>query len=267
MYHLQKADGSHNFKEDISFNNIVDTYNFDKKLRFLTLSYLERIEVAMRALITYNYSISKGFFWYTDCENFVKPSTIPDDIREKIEKGQSLPRKYINTHDYILKSIKESFANSSDLFATKFKLKYTSESLPPCNIALELVSMGCISRLYEALTNCDEKQAIAGMFSLPNNVLSSWLTFLTNVRNICAHHSRLWNRKMTADRFIIPSKKSIKFNGSVPDDFDRTYYGVISIMIRLLSKINPENSFEVSFKSLIKDYPNININYMGFPDD
>lgn len=268
MYHLQERDGTHKFKPDISFDDIIDTYNFDKKLRMLTLNYLERIEVAMRALITQNYSLSKGFLWYTDSNNFVKPVKPPENIEEDVNNGKmELPRKYINMHHYICKTIKERFDESKDTFALKFKDKYTNESYPPCNMALEVVSMGCISKMYDSLANCTEKQDIAKSFEISYNVLQSWLVFLTNIRNICAHHGRLWNRKTTADKFIIPNREFQKFKGSVPDNFVYTYYGTLSIMIKLLSKINSTNSLEKKFRDLIKEYPKINTRHMGFPDD
>lgn len=268
MYHLQQADSSHIFKDGTDFDDIINTYTFDKKLRFLTLSYLERIEVAMRSLIINTYSVEHDFFWYKDSIHFDKPPEIPLDISEKVDSGKIvLPRKYINTHNYIMDSISDGFKTSSNLFITNFKRKYTSESLPPCNMVLELVSMGCISRMYDSLVNSKEKQKIAAEFDLAHNLLSSWLIYLTNVRNICAHHSRLWNRKMTADRFLIPTREKFKFKGSVPDNFDSTYYGALSIMIRLLNKINPSNSLLCKFHSLLKEYPKINVQFMGFPID
>lgn len=256
MYHLQMADGSHIFKEKTTFDDIIDTYNFDKKLRFLTMAYLERIEVAMRALITNYYSIKNHFYWYDESIHFIKPPEIPEEIDQKVKSGEiSLPRKYINTHTYVVECISEAYRTSNNVFMKKFKNKYTSESMPPCNMALELVSMGCISRMYEALVNSSEKQGIAAEFELPHVLLSSWLIFLTNVRNICAHHGRLWNRKLTADKFQIPSREKFRFKGSVPDKFDQTYYGALSVMIRLLNKINTGNSLEKKFKSLLDDYP------------
>lgn len=267
MYHFQLADGSHKFKPDISFNDIIDTYNFDKKLRYLFAAYLEQIEVAMRALLTNSYANTYGFFWYTNPIHYTK-IPVPGKIKESIAKGKiRLPRKYFDTHQYINKAIDASFAKATELFITKFKSNYGTERRPPANMAMEILSMGKISRMFEALKNAPEKQQIANRFKLPHHLLSSWLIYLTNIRNICAHHARLWNRKTSADRFIIPSKSSLKFNGEIQENFNISLYGSFSVLSRLLNVINPENNLEKNFKQLLSEFPKINITYMGFPAD
>lgn len=35
---------------------------------------------------------------------------------------------------------------------------------------------------------------IAGYFGLKPQVFTSWLTVLANLRNMCCHHARVWNR-------------------------------------------------------------------------
>ncbi|WP_338921411.1 Abi family protein [Pseudomonas silesiensis] len=40
------------------------------------------------------------------------------------------------------------------------------------------------------------RKANATRFSLPFDVLASWLHTLTFIRNCCAHHSRLWPRTL-----------------------------------------------------------------------
>ncbi|CAM4401764.1 Abortive infection bacteriophage resistance protein [Pedobacter westerhofensis] len=267
MYHFQLDDGRHKFKKGTTFEDIIDTYNFDKKLRYLIAAYLERIEVATRALLTNNYSLAYGLFWYTDRKHFNKPEEIDQDLLDKLKKGNKpIPRRYIDSHNYINNCVKENFDKATELFITKFKEKY-SDPLPPSNMALEILSMGKLARLYEALKSCKEKTGIASAFGIPEIILISWLTYLTNIRNICAHHARLWNRGTSADRFIIPAKKSIKFAGELLPSFNSSLYGTISVMIRLLNAINPENSMIKKFSELLKEYPKINISYMGFPAD
>lgn len=266
MYHLQSEDGSHNFKADVSFSDIIDTYQFDKKLRYLLAEYIERIEVAMRTLLTNSHAIAYGFFWYTD-SGFYKPFVPLDrEVKEQLEaERKKIPRKHIDMHAYITNCILDSFTTATEAFITTFKTNYTSERFPPCNMAMEILSLGKLAKLYEALKSSNEKQCIARTFNLSDVILESWLIFITNVRNICAHHARLWNRRLTADRFIIPSKKSNRFNGDLPDNFNRTVYGTLSVMIRLLEGINPENGLLNKFKILIDEYPKINLTYMGFP--
>jgi abortive infection bacteriophage resistance protein len=68
MYHLQSSDCQHAFYPGTTFQDVIQHYHFDKMLRFLTMTYLERIEIALRAQLTDNFSKEHGFFWYTKPE-------------------------------------------------------------------------------------------------------------------------------------------------------------------------------------------------------
>lgn len=245
MYHLQENDGSHEFKEKVSFNDIILHYQFDKKLRALTIEYLERIEVALRARLTDYFAVNYGFFWFNQ-------NNLYDDK---------------NIYTLINGEIAERFQNPQELFLKSFKEKYTSENIPPSNMALEILSLGKLARLYKGLSNDAEKIAIAKDFGLPSTVLSSWFVYLNNVRNICAHHGRLWNRGITADRPAIPSRKKYCFHGSLPSDFNRSFYGVTGMLDKLLYNINPNNKFLEKLVHLIDEYPMIKTRFMGFPDN
>jgi len=246
MYHLQTNDGSHQFTEGATFNEIIQHYKFDKELRIIIKKYLERIEISIRARLTDYFSVNHGFFWYSDRDLYAD----------------------LNTFDLIESEIIQSFGKRGEKFLRNFKNKYTSEGLPPSNMAMELLSFGKISRLYKGLKNDEEKRRIANDFNLPSIVLSSWLVYLNDVRNICAHHGRLWNRKITANKPKIPSRKDYKFKGAVPSDFNSTLYGVVSLIDRLLRAISPENSFTNRIEQLIetnKDF--IDPKQMGFPNE
>jgi abortive infection bacteriophage resistance protein len=260
MYHLQKRDGTHEFKTNTTFDEVLNTYNFDKKLRYLVGAYLERIEVALRARITDVYSIKYGFYWYTDPSHYVllEPPASGKDVVNR--------RKYLDTHKEIISEVKRYYNNEYELFIQKFKLTYVSENTLPCNMAMQVLSMGKLSRLYEALQNTDERKEVSEIFGFPFIYLSTWFTYLTNIRNICAHHGRLWNRRATADRFKVPSRKEFKFNGEISDNFNTTFYGTLTIMIKLLSTINPQNNFLEKFMKLVDEYPVIDLHYMGFPE-
>lgn len=245
MYHLQSADGDHRFQEGITFNQIIDTYHFDKKLRMLLLDYLERIEVSLRAIITNKFSLEYGFFWYTDVRLY--------DKRE--------------VFDLIQAQLHDSVADEKEQFIKAFKTKYTAERLPPSNMALELLSFGKLARLYDGLKSDGCKNSIAGNFDLPSSILASWLIYLNNVRNVCAHHGRLWNRRITADRPIIPTRKKYAFTGYWDEHSNTTLYGVITLVTKLLNSISPNHRFLQKLMVLMDDFPLINKRFMGFPDD
>ena len=243
MYHLQDPETNF-FNKDITFDKIIDLYKFDKKLRAIIIEYLERIEVALRAKITNGYSLSYGFFWYTKNQLYAD----------------------LDVYQLINEEIQKKFESSQENFLRAYKFKYTSETLPPSNMALEILTLGKLSRLFKGLKNEEEKMRISREFNLPPTTLSSWLIYLTNVRNVCAHHSRLWNKKISADRPTIPSREKYKFNGEITNDFNTTMYGIVSIINRLLLSFNPENMFIEKIEALIEEY-SIDTSLMGFPNE
>ncbi len=63
---------------------------------------------------------------------------------------------------------------------------------------MEIASMGTLSKFYKQLKhNLPAKSAIANSMGLNlHSELSSWLEAITYLRNIVAHHSRLYSRDM-----------------------------------------------------------------------
>ena len=245
MYHLQSNDGKHNFDGSTTFDQIVLNYHFDKKLRSIFSEYLERIEVCLRAKLTNYFSLNHGFFWYCDDELYVD-KTVHTSINEEIASIYNEPQ---------------------ERFLKSFKAKYTLEIMPPSNMAMEVLTLGKLTNLFRGLANKEEKQNIASDFGLPPTVLSTWFIFLSIIRNICAHHGRLWNRKLTAYKPTIPNRKKFKFPGELPANFNQTVYGAISIIDRLLSNTNSTNNFTKKIEDLLNEFPHINTHYMGFPAD
>lgn len=244
MFHMQSRDGSHRFLDGSSFDDVIGLYHFDKQLRSIIAGYLERIEICLRAKLTDTYSATHGFFWYSLVELY-------DDQ---------------DIFCMISEEICEAIKDPKEQFLKKFKLRYTSETIPPSNMALETLSLGKLARLYKGLKNKDGKQEIASEFDLPSKILTSWLIYLAHVRNICAHHARLWNRKVTVNMPIFPSRDKYKFKGDNLHDSNTTLYGIISMIDRLLAAFNPENSFTDKIERLIKECK-VDCTLMGFPVD
>ena len=100
----------------------------------------------------------------------------------------------------------------------------------------EVMSLGALSFGYGGLINdkkngIEDKKAIAQHFNLHHKKLGDWLHTLTYVRNICAYHSRLWNRSLA----IRPDKtKDPKWLAPITPRNDRIFY--ILLMLRHLLK-------------------------------
>lgn len=167
------------FTENTNFELIWQRYRFDRKLRFLMLDAIERIEIALRSKLVYHFTQKKGPFAHTKKELFPNWK----------EHGKTI--KKLECQAGFKSSGKKMRINKKrDPFIENFRDKYRNAHLPFWMFA-ELMDFGSITRFIE---HVDEKQKIAKDFGLPIKVLLSWMTSLNSLRNACAHHARIWNK-------------------------------------------------------------------------
>lgn len=173
-YPLLADKQNHVFKPTAEFDTAFKMYCFDRKLRQLVLGELEKIEVAIRAKMTYILSQKHGAFWFQNQQLFKSPVA----------------------HANSISKIGEEFNRSDEEFIVAFKNKYT-DPLPPSWMTLEITSFGALSMLYKNLKPGKEKRDIAHHFGLSDSVFETWVHSIVYLRNVCAHHTRLWNRAMS----------------------------------------------------------------------
>lgn len=240
---------THNFKPGSTFDMAFNMYCFDRELRKLVIAELEKIEVAIRAKMIYMLSHQYGAFWYSDPALFANQ----------------------NRHRVSLTKLQEEFDRSDEQFLVSFKTNY-NDPLPPSWMLLEVSSFGGLSHLYKNLRPIRSKRDIANYFGLDTTTFESWLHSIGYVRNVCAHHARLWNRVMRITPTIPTTplntwltKTSIvnSITGLSSPINNRTYY-LLSMMIYLLQVINPNHRFKDKFFDLFIKYPNIDPAAMGF---
>jgi len=245
------------FKTGTSFETIFELYVFDKNLRLILLDALERIEIALRTDI----ALLLG-------KHDIKAHRNPNLMHGNFAKKQIKNSKGENTttHKEWLKLLDRKFAKSKEDFVQHFKKKYIGDSLPIW-MATELLDFGALSYFYDGLRISDKKE-IAEHYSIPSgDMLASWLRCLGDVRNICAHHSRLWNRPLVNR----PSWTKI---GEI-DGFDHTanntrLYAVLLIIKFLLKTINPSTTWGERLSKHIDKFPTnqyISLKNAGFPEN
>ena len=243
MYTFLKDPATHRYKDNTTFDDIINLYRFDRELRLLLFASIEKIEIAIRAQIVNHYSVNtKDPFWYTNEKYFSDPSKHTDFIG--------------NISSYVNRS--------NDVFIKHFINTY-NESYPPIWVILEILSMGQLSILYNISVKSLSKKTIANYFGVKEPVLANWLHALVYVRNICAHHARLWNKDLCI-QVKNPKKTSHKWltSGNITD---RKIYKVLAIIVYFLDTITPKHTFRKKLKELLIKYPDINITAMGFPKD
>ena len=238
-YPLLANKQTHRFKPNATFDTAFDLYCFDRELRLLVLNDLEKIEVSFRAQMAYTLSQRYSPSWFRDSQLF----------------------KNATNHTKSLSKIRQEYACSDDQFVKSFKKKY-ADPIAPAWITLEICSFGTLSRLYENLKSGRDKRDIAAYFYLPDTVLETWLHSMVYVRNVCAHHARLWNREMR----IQPKHPQKPRKQWLTDQnvSNKRIYFILSAIVYLLNTVNPHHSFQKKFTALLKKYPNVDTGAMGF---
>lgn len=238
-YYLPFYNDKNHFQDDTNFEEIIQLYYFDKKLRSLMFYAIEKIEVYLRSQVAYVLARDIGAFGYVDVSNFVASPL---------------------SHSYLLQSIRTEVKRSKEVFVKHFFEKHTQINLPVW-MMVEIISFGTLSKLYKAL-NTQQKREITNGLGLPQKVFDSWFHSLVYVRNVCAHHSRMWN-KMLAIKPEIPRK--IPFFKSLNN---KKVFFVLSMLGYLLNKVDDDEFvLRSELESLFQKYPDVDKEAMGFPDD
>lgn len=242
------------FNVGTSFDNILDLYLFDRELRLLVFDAIERIEIAIRTQLIYTLSHKYNDSHWQDNALIFKPKfTNP-------QNGYSIDI-YTDIQHVINKNIT---AKHPEVFIKHYKTNYNYPQNPPSWMCIELLTIGELSRLYSALKYNEDKKNIAQYFGLHHSTFTSWLHTLVYVRNICAHHSRLWNREFAIKPDVLQKPQKAWIQNAFDSNNHRTFY-FLCMLKYLLDAANPTNHFKQKLDTLITKYPNIPIQFMGIP--
>jgi abortive infection bacteriophage resistance protein len=242
---MEQDKSTHVFKPNSKFEDVVSLYKFDKNLRILLFSIIERIEIAFRTKLIYHLSHECGAWWFQNAINF-------SDSKELVKT---------------LGGLAEELERSKDSFIKDHLKRYKLDlRFPPAWKTLEIASFGCLSKLYgNLLPQIKSKDTIAQSLSTVNHTyLPSWLQTITQIRNICAHHGRLWNKNLPGRPSLL-SRPPSKWIADVPNvNEHHMLYIHLCCMKYLLNVINPTNNFTNKIESLFKKYPSVDIKALGF---
>jgi len=161
---------------------------------------------------------------------------------------------------------KQCNAKYPEVFVSHYKSIYSSPINPPSWMIIELLTAGQLSRLYAGLANKQDKKDIANAFGLNHTVFGNWLHAIVYCRNLCAHHSRFWNRDFVIQPVIPKSALPLPWITSTITNNRRSFY-ILSIIKYFLQSINPNSGFKEKIVMLMNKYPETPIKYMGINTD
>ncbi len=241
-FEIDPDDGTHRLREGTTLEQVLSLYDFDRKLRLLINDGLERIEVATRGSWAFYLAMVHGPHGYID------------------------PQHYSNKDQFDKNSIQlqSEVERSHDTFIEHYNTKYGDPPLPPVWMAAEVMSFGLLSKFISSMAAKASRQAIARPMGLDERVFTSVLHHLGMVRNVCAHHGRLWNRRLTVTVKLPqnPSDLASSINPNAP----RRIYNTLAIMVHLMRRVAPSSDWPERLLELLHTHPTDDLNAMGAPE-
>lgn len=230
------------FKNGVDFSDIVGLYVFDREFRLLLLDAIERIEVSLRTAWAYYMAHHYGPHSHLD-EGLAKRAA---------------------WHDKNLKSLKKEISRSDEIFIEHYHKNYCYPEIPPVWAVCEVMSLGLLSRWFNQLPPSDLGR-IAAEYGMDQGVMRSFLQHLTYIRNVCAHHGRLWNRRLTVT-MKVPDKKPAITANVVNKNTPRNIYNTLVMLAYLMDIVSPKHTWQQRLGKLLAEH-SIDTQRMGFPDD
>lgn len=246
------------FTDGSTFKEVIALYEFDRHLKNLMHSGLERVEVAMRSQIGYTLGAH-------DPLAHINPTLFRPRFRHT---------QWMDTANRRIDR-----ARGRDAFVDHHDHKY--DGILPVWVLTDVLDFADVSRLFGGMLTKDQR-AVSEWFALTvkpeagrnqrkkwvqNPPLANWLLHLTIVRNICAHHGRLWNRQLTP--VGTPAVAHLHGFEGLPSTQTEHVYGTICMIAFLLDATSPGNTWIRKVESLVSisfaHFAHRTAAEMGFP--
>lgn len=249
-FHMKVNASTEQFAEGSSFDTVLSLYDYDKELRNILFRYIDTIEIRLRTRISYFFShacTSYGhynpinFLSYEACDDFVA------SLNKAIEKNKDAP--FVKQH-----IIKYSNPNTNPPLYNM-----------PLWVAVEILSFSTLSKFYKTIGSDTIKHEIANSLEISSAQLDNWLHAIACLRNLCAHHGRIYNQKLHPAISYSPT-----FYNSIKPLVLQTdrFFGYIPALIALLPDSIKRNQFVQDLIKLNHHYfQSIDYSLLGYPDD
>lgn len=235
------AEGDHKFKVGTCFDNVLALYVFDRQLRLLVMDAIERIEVSLRGNWAHHLAMKYGPHGYLEAALYARAD------------------RYAQAFTGLIDEIERS----KDTFIVHYKNKYDDPEHPPIWMTAEVISLGQLSKWLGNLKLRADRQAIAKPYGLDEKILVSLAHHVTYVRNICAHHGRLWNKQFTVTMAVPNSPAALKLAMNAASA--RRLYNTLAVLGYLMGIIAPGTHWRQQLVDLMDSCPLADPAAMGFP--
>lgn len=242
-YWYQLIDPNTNqFRPNTTFAEVIQRYDFDRELRQIIFTAIERLEIALRTVIC-NF-LSREYadpHWYLNVDIFK-------------------PTRKIGYGDIIRKMESEVAQSHKKTFISAYYDIYDEPHLPPSWAMSECVTMGIWSKIYQILKNNSDQKQIAQKFRISNEeAFQSWIHAVSVMRNMAAHHSRFFHNGLD----VKPINNHLDHMTFI--NTGNIYAGIAVINI-LLSAAHFNSELKQSLIELEQKYGSPYMHVLGFPN-
>ena len=235
---------SHELVTGTSLHDVLSLYAFDQELRGVIFAAIQDIEIALRTRIIHHFSMAFRAFW-------VMNDVLFNDIK---------------IFQRCLSSLQNEVERSKEDFLLEHFKKYDSPPMPPVWKTLEVASFGTLSKLYCNMADTSVKKSVSKSFGLPQyKYLESWIRSITVLRNCCAHHARIWNRRFPW-KPQLPRELPLDWIDS-SKTLPIKLYALLSTILYLEQSISVNSSVKERLLALLAILPRERLKAMGFPED
>lgn len=239
------SDNQERFRAGASFDEVIALYQFDTRLRSVVFDAATSLEIAIRVQLGHVMG-RRSTFCHLEPEHL-------DTAAVSRYHAQFLS-KY-----YALQS------KSREDFIPHFKDKYLGAL--PIWVATEILQFGTLAELFR-LAKYEDRQSVAEAFGpLHADEFASWLKSVVHVRNICAHHGRLWNRAIVVSPKI-PSKDRFPELAHLASS-GMTIYRAVAVIASLLQACGLDRDLK-RLKATFRSFPKsefVSLAMTGIPDN
>lgn len=249
------------YRPGTTLRHAEEIIDFDRRLRMLVMDGVERIEVAVRMRVGYVLGRTSAFA-HEDPGCFTEAFTT-----QSTDTSEPAPIKHVQW----LQRVNARKAGSDEQFVEHFRQKYDDRM--PIWALTEILELGHLSVLYRGMNQQDAQEIATAFGVLTKKLMASWLASLNYVRNVAAHHARLFNRKLQYS----PSRPKA---GQVPLlDHLRAEpvpkhgfgtYNALAVIAYLLPSIEADTDWSRQLAALLREFPAshaLTIQSIGVPTD
>ncbi len=191
------------------------------------------------------------------------------------KKKETFPNCSKGEHNFLLSKMYGGYLRSNEVFSKHFKNKYGLYDDFPLWMACEMQTFGNVLTMYKGI-DAELKGELADGLQVSTKILQSWIYSINYVRNLCAHHNRVWNRRLALSPAIPKKRHPNKKNNNrewyepifvVQDPENVRIFVAMTIIKYILDKYSMGTGFEDCLFDLLEINKNIPLAEMGFPEN